>query len=555
MVTLVRARLGHAAALLLLVVAAACGRDRATAAAGDVGGTLVIASPGDPDILLPPLVSSLQAAQITAQVFDRLAEIDSSLNTVGDAGFAPRLAKSWTWAPDSLSIRFALDPRARWHDGQPVRAADVKYSYEAYADPATGSPVTELLQNVASVETPDSLTAVVRFKTRRPEQFFDFVYNVYILPSHLLADTKHADLRNAPFARQPVGTGRFRFVRWEPNQRVELVADTANWRGRPKLDRVIWSFAPDPAAATAKLLAGEADVWEMLRGEALDKVAQSPTLRAMPYASLDVGYLLFNVRGGLFADRALRRALAASIDRDALVRSALDTLAYVASGPAPRALGGATTPTGHALDLAAASRTLDSLGWRMGSDSVRAKGGRPLAFSLLVPTTSAVRQRLAVLMQAQLKQVGVRMTIEQLEPGALMQRVNARQFDAMLHAWHADPSPSTIRQTWGSAAANAPGSANLAGYASRTFDALVDSASAAFDPKAEHALYARAYDVLTDDAPAVWLYELRNFAGVHRRLHPVGVRADAWWADLADWTIPASERISRDRIGLRTAAK
>jgi peptide/nickel transport system substrate-binding protein len=554
MVTLVRARLGRAAALLLLA-AAACGRDRATAAAGDVGGTLVIASPGDADILLPPLVASLQGAQITAQIFDRLAEIDSSLNTVGDAGFAPRLAKSWTWAPDSLSIRFALDPRARWHDGQPVRAADVKYSYEAYADPATGSPMAELLQNVASVDAPDSLTAVVHFKERRPEQFFDFVYNVYILPSHLLAGTKHADLRNAPFARQPVGTGRFRFVRWEPNQRVELVADTANWRGRPKLDRVIWSFAPDPAAATAKLLAGEADVWEMLRGDALDKVAQSPTLRAMPYASLDVGYLLFNVRSRLFADRALRRALAASIDRDALVRSALDTLAYVASGPAPRALGGSTKPAGRAFDLAAAARTLDSLGWKMGPDSVRARNGRPLTFSLTVPTTSQTRIRLAVLLQAQLKQVGAKVTIDQLEPNAMMQRVMSHEFDALLHAWHADPSPSTIRQAWGAAAASAQGSANWAGYASRTFDALVDSASSAFDPATERTLYARAYDVLTDDAPAVWLYELRNFAGVHRRIRPVGLRADAWWAQLADWSIPASERIARDKIGLRTAAR
>jgi peptide/nickel transport system substrate-binding protein len=396
---------------------------------------------------------------------------------------------------------------------------------------------------------------VVRFKERRPEQFFDFVYNVYVLPEHLLGSTKRADLRNAPFARQPVGTGRFRFVRWEANQRVELVADTANWRGRPKLDRVIWSFAPDPSAATAKLLAGEADVWEMLRGEAIDRVAKTPTLRAMPYASLDVGYLLFNVRGGLFADRALRRALAASIDREALVRSALDTLAYVASGPAPRALGGDTTQARGTFDLAAASRALDSLGWKMGPDSVRARGGRRLAFNLVVPTTSQTRIRLAVLLQAQLKQIGAKVTIDQLEPNAMMQRVSTHQFDAMLHAWHADPSPSTIRQAWGSAAAAAPGSSNWAGYASRAFDRLVDSASAAFDPATERTLYGRAYEVLTDDAPAVWLYELRNFAGVHRRVRPVGVRADAWWAQLADWSIPAGERIARDKIGLRTAER
>jgi peptide/nickel transport system substrate-binding protein len=91
-------RATRAVALLGLALLAACGRDdgRSATAAGDVGGTLVIATPGEVDNLLPPLVASLQGAQISSQLFDRLAEIGDSLNTVGDAGFAPRLATSWT---------------------------------------------------------------------------------------------------------------------------------------------------------------------------------------------------------------------------------------------------------------------------------------------------------------------------------------------------------------------------------------------------------------------------------------------------------------------------
>jgi peptide/nickel transport system substrate-binding protein len=436
-----------------------------------------------------------------------------------------------------------------------VRAADVKFSHELYADPATGSTVTPLLAGVDSVSTPDSLTAVVHFKARSPEQFFDFVYNVYVLPKHLLGTVPRAGLRTAAFARQPVGTGRFRFARWVANDRVELVADTANWRGRPKLDRVIWSYAPDPASATAKLLAGEADVWEMLRGDGLAQVAAAPSLRAMPYPAMDIGFLAFNVTAAPFADRAVRRAIAASLDREALVRSALDTLAHVAAGPAPRALmAGATAPNATSFDRAAAARALDSLGWRAGPDGMRSRGGEPLAFGLLVPTTSATRARLAVLVQEQLKLVGARVTIDAVEPNVFMQRLMSKKYDAVLHAWHADPSPSTVRQSWGAPGANGAGAGNFTGYASAAFDALIDSAASAFDPAAQRALYGRAYAVLTDDAPAVWLYELRNFAGVHRRLRPTGVRADAWWAGLADWSIPAAERIARDRIGLRTAS-
>lgn len=549
----------RACAVIAALVVSACSRERGTsasgAAEGDAGGTLVIATPGDADLLLPPLVASLQGAQVTAQLFEPLADIGDSLNTVGDAGFRPRLARSWRWSPDSLAITFALDPRARFHDGHVLRADDVRFSFDVAVDPKTGSPVAPLLAGIDSVSTPDSLTAVVHYARRAPEQFYQFVYNVLVLPKHLLGDVPRDQLRSAAFGRNPVGSGPFRFVSWRAGERIELIADTANWRGRARLDRVVWSIAPDPAAATARLLAGEADLWESLRGDALTRVAASPTLRAVAYPSMDVGYFGFNVTQPLFADRALRRALAAVLDRDAIVRNALDSAAYVAAGPAPRAIAAApATPPGPQHDSAASVRALDSLGWRVGADGVRTKGGRPLAFSILVPTTSAIRRRLAELIQAQLQGVGARVAIEQVEPNVFVQRLATHRYDAMLNAWHADPSPAGIRQSWGSAAPGAEASSNFTGYASRSFDALLDSAAAATAPQAGRALYARAYDVLSDDAPAVWLYEARNFAGLHRRVHPAALRADAWWAHLADWTIPANERIARDRVGLRAAA-
>lgn len=530
-------------------LAVACSREQApaTGAKGAIGGTLVIATPGDADLLLPPLVASLQGAQVSSQLFEPLAEIGDSLNTIGDAGFTPRLATSWRWAPDSLSIAFSLDPRAHFHDGHPLRAADVRFSYELAVDPKTGAVTAPLLAGIDSVSTPDSLTAVVHYARRTPEQFYSFVYNVLVLPKHLLESVSRDQLRSAAFSRAPVGSGPFRFASWKAGERIEIVADTANWRGRAKLDRIVWSIAPDPNSATAKLLAGEADMWEMLRGDGLTRVAATPALHAVPYPSMDIGYLGFNVTRAPFSDRELRRALAETLDRDALVKSALDTIAYVAAGPSPRAIASApATPRGPQFDSAAAARTLDSLGWKTGAADIRAKGGRPLAFSILVPTTSAIRNQLAVLAQQQLQRIGARVTIEQVEPNVFMQRLARHDYGVMINAWHADPSPAGIRQSWSSAA----GGGNFTGYASRAFDATIDSAAGTFAPAAAQTLYTRAYDLVSDDAPAVWLYEARNFAGMHKRIHPVGMRADAWWAHLAEWTIPASERIARDRIGL-----
>jgi peptide/nickel transport system substrate-binding protein len=103
-----------------------------SACSGDkhVGGTIVISSAADADVLFPPLTLTLMGKQVSDQVFDNLADIGPALNTVGDAGFTPRLADRWQWAPDSQSVAFHLKPRARWHDGGPVGAEDVRYTFQ-----------------------------------------------------------------------------------------------------------------------------------------------------------------------------------------------------------------------------------------------------------------------------------------------------------------------------------------------------------------------------------------------------------------------------------------
>src|ERR1041385_6970890 len=110
------------AVALLTVLACDNGQAGRPSAADDAetGGTIVISVAGDPDVLFPPLLMSSSARQVSELVYDHLADLGSSLNTNGDAGFQPRLAKSWSWSPDSLRITFHLDPRARWHDGLPV---------------------------------------------------------------------------------------------------------------------------------------------------------------------------------------------------------------------------------------------------------------------------------------------------------------------------------------------------------------------------------------------------------------------------------------------------
>lgn len=553
-----------AAVLLVILTLGACGRPDSSAGTGgddrsSPGGTLVVATPADVDFLLPQLYTGIQGRQLTDLLFDRLAEIGDSLNTVGDAGFAPRLASAWRWAPDSLSIAFQVDPRARWHDGVPIRAADVAFSYRLYADPAVGSAIAPLLAGIDSVTATDSLTAVVWYKRRSPQQFFDAVYQLVIIPEHVYGGIRPADLRASPVVRQPVGSGRFRFARWVPGSTLELVSDTANWRGRALLDRVVFSIAPDFASAPLKLFAGEADFFEMLRAQDVTELAKHPDLKLVPYPSLAYGSLTFNLRDPkrpgrahpVLGDRAVRRALSMAVDRQAIVRNVFDSLAYVARGPFVRATGGGIQVTELPFDRDGARRLLDSLGWTArGGDGVRMREGRMLAFTMLAPTSSAVRQRMAVLLQQQLSEIGAKVDIESVEFNAFLEKQRRRTFDAIFATWNVDPTPGSIRQTWSSAGIRSDEGSNFGSYSNPVFDALVDSGAAQMKPDAARGYFQRAYQTILDDAPAIWLYEPRFFAGAQKRLRLTGLRADGWWVKLPDWYIPAGERTARDSLGL-----
>jgi len=506
----------------LLVGAAACTGDAKVARPAGSGGTLVVATAGDADNLFPPLTLTSQGRQVVDQIFDYLADIGPALNTIGDGGFTPRLADSWTWAPDSSWIAFHINPRARWHDGQPVRASDVRFTFRLLTDSALASPVAATLKGIDSVTVRDSLTAVVWYAQRAPEQFFNFVYNVAILPEHLLRGIPVTSLASSRFARHPVGSGRFRFGRWDGGSRIEIVSDSNNYRGRARLDRVVWLVSPDMQAATTRLLAGEADFLEVVRGPAVAQVVASPRVRLLTSPSLDYGFLGFNVRRAPFNDRNVRRALSMAVDRSAMARNIFDTLAVAGLGPVTRALPVSRGAVALPYDSAGAAKILAAHG--------------PISFRLLVPTSSAVRMKYATLLQEQYRRFGVKVTIEPMEVNAFVQRLTKSDFDAVLNAWHSDPSPAAVTQAWGTAGAP-PEGANFVGYSSTSFDALVDSGARSFDAARASGYYAQAYRVIDGDAPAVWLYEARNASGVSRRVHVAGSRADAWWSDLADWTV------------------
>jgi peptide/nickel transport system substrate-binding protein len=542
--------------LIPLMTLAACGRSKdvsPAAAADSPGGTLVVATGGAPDNLMPPITIQTAGQQVEDLVFQHLATVGVALNTVGDAGFAPDLATSWDWAKDSLSIAFHLDPKARWHDGARVTAADVAFTFALYTDPKTGSPAAAQLVNIDSVSVRDSLTAVFWFKKRTPDQFFSATMQMQILPAHLLRALDHATLASAPIASQPVGSGPFRLVRWETGKSVELVADTSGGRRRARLDRVIFTQAPDPLTAFTRVSTGEADLYEAVRPDKVAEVTKNPQLRMLIEPALTYTFLVMNLLDPatgkphpVFGDRAVRRALTMATDRRSIVANIYDSLAVPARGPFTSAQASADTslkPLPYSVD--SANKLLDAAGWVRGADSLRRKNGKVLGFAIAVPSSSVARMRAAVLFQEQFRRVGADVKIESSDNSAFGARMFGRKFDATIGTWAQDAGASNARDAWTTAAA-APGLNNVGAYRSPAFDAELDSALTVMSATQSHTHFAHAWKIITDDAPAIWLAEPRLAMVVNSRFVTTGMRADSWWAGLAKWYIPADKRIARD---------
>jgi peptide/nickel transport system substrate-binding protein len=543
---------------LAFVVAtlAVAGCQRSAGCTGAYCGTLVFAAVGEPDILLPPSTQQVVARDIEEQLFLKLADIGLTTNTIGDEDFQPLLAERWEW-DGPLTLVFHLDARARWQDGQPVTASDVAFTFDAYTDSAVASPYRANLRRVASVKARDPQTAVFRFRERYPEMFYDAVYHMRVLPAHLLRGVPRDQWKTAPFGRQPVGDGPYRFVAWHAGQTIELVADSTFFLGRPAIRRLIWRFSPDLQVAATQVAADQADGREALyTPENIARVRAAPQVTLYPYRGNAYGYLGFNLAANgdttqphpIFGDREVRRALTMAVDRARLIKSVFGDFAKVPPGPMSQ-LWWIWDPEVRQLpyDTVQARRLLAARGWRdSDGDGIRDRAGERLAFHILVPSTSQTRKQYAQLLQEQFRAVGAQVEIDEVEQSVQSERAAAGKFDAILQAWNNDPSPSSgVPQVWSHAGFRG---SNFLRYDSPVFDTLVSRATRAATPKQARPLWRAAVETINADAPAIFLFAPDNVAVFHSRVVDVRLRPDSWAALLRTWRIPPDRLIDRDRV-------
>jgi peptide/nickel transport system substrate-binding protein len=513
---------------------------------GEHRGSIVIVTGQQATLPIPTLMEGAAAnvsnIELADQLFLRLAGLGPTLVTAGDRGFVPLLARSWT-RRDSLTLAFDLDPRARWQDGMPVTARDVVFTIERARHPGIAPRLLNLLRHITSVTAEGDRRVVFRYSHSYPEQLYDATFHVAPLPAHLLDTIPPESVVRSTFVTNPVGSGPYRLARNVPGQFVELAANERFFLGKPRIERVIIRIAADPDARLNLLLSGQADAMDYAVPplENLRRITADSTLRVVSVPSPAVGFLLFNQRNQqnpsephpILSDIRVRRALTLGLDRHLVIRAVYGPYAEVPYGPVSPILWirqHSPKPARH--NPTEARRLLAAAGWRdSNGDGTLDREGRPLALSLSLPNTSAVRRQLALLVQEQLRQLGVRLELQQLDFPVWAERRNAGRFDIDFSATVQDPSPSGLTQGWSCA-----GGTNVAKYCNPKVDSLLDSAVLGRGGQDPAQAWSAVLRQIEADAPATFLYAPSYVYAVKRRFSNVTITPASSWQLLRLWS-------------------
>jgi peptide/nickel transport system substrate-binding protein len=489
--------------------------------------------------------NTLANQDVADQLFLRLVGIGPGMVTAGDQGFVPLLARSWT-RRDSVTLAFDLDPRARWHDGAPVTSRDVVFTMRRARDSTIAPRLANVTRRIASVEAEGDHRVVFRFRQVYAEQLYDASFHTAILPAHLLERLPATTESWAPFVARPVGSGPYRWVRRQEGEFIELAAKEDFFLGAPAIKRVIVRVAVNADARINLLLAGDADATENIPPPLtnIERVESAGHLKLVTVPSSNLGFLLFNHRDPshldrphpILADRDVRRALILALDRQLLVSAVLGRYGEVPYGPVSSQLWirhGA--PSAALQDLPTARSLLAGRGWvDRDHDGVRENWrGEPLAVNLTVPASSQQRMQMAVIIQEQLRQVGVRLNLVRLEPAVWTERRAAGDFDIDFSASTQDPSPSGLAFSW-----TCDGPGNAGRYCDRGADSLLFRAMAS--PTADPRLWHEFLRRVEEAAPAAFLYSQIYVFSVDRRFPEVTIRPVSAWSSLWRWPAPRS---------------
>ncbi|HST62185.1 MAG TPA: ABC transporter substrate-binding protein, partial [Longimicrobium sp.] len=396
-------------AIAAIVTAAACGGGGS--GGGDAkggadkgtpvqGGTAAISVLADFQSFNPVTNTHLTSDDVVKHMlFTPLIQYDAKLQPV------PWLAERWELTDTAVTFHLRRD--VKWHDGPPVTANDVKFTFDLAKDPATASLLGSAYMNlVKSATVVDSFTVRFSFESPHAQALDGFWWPP--LPQHLLKGVAAAQLTQHPFNRNPVGSGPFKFVEWRPTQSVTLEANPnfpEALGGRPNLDRVVFRVVPEATTMVRELINGTADMiaYTLLPDQGA-QVQNQQGAELRHYPSREFTFFAWNNEKPPFNDAQVRRAMTLGINRQQIIDALLKGFGRPAVGMIPEWSPLYTAMDPLPYDVNQAKQLLAAAGYADSNrDGIVEKGGQPLRVDLTINSSNRLHADIAQVVQQQLK--------------------------------------------------------------------------------------------------------------------------------------------------------
>jgi len=448
------------------------------AAPGAGSGTLVIGKAQEAVGFDPAVVTASSS-------FDLIAVLYDSLVTFDDNGKPqPSLAESWTM-PDDLTYIFKLRQGVTFHNGQPLTAADVKFTFDRIKDPATASPWASQFEPVASIEATDAST--VTFKMNKP--YGPFLATLSASLASILPKTKTP----IDFQTTAVGTGPFMWGTYTKDTETVLNAYPKYWEsGLPRLASLDYKILPEDSSRLAAVRTGEIQLTTLIDPISVEAAAKSDGVQTLTQDTTDYYLLGLNCAKAPFDNPKVRQALSLAIDRQAIIDAVFFGQGKV-SGPIVPTLGDWAQP-------------LDKVpNYTVDTDQAKAllaeAGQSNLSFKIVVGSLTADFQNIALVIQDQLKKIGVTADLDQVEWGTFIERWKAHDFESFVSYNGSGNDPDrALYPTF-----HTSGSTNVFSFTDPAVDKLLDEGRATADAEARKATYQKIETAIAEQAPVIFI--------------------------------------------------
>jgi len=429
---------------------------------------------------------------------------------------------------DGLTITYHLRKDAKWSDGVPFTGDDVVFSFKAVLNPANNVVSRTGFDLIGKMDQPDKYTVVLHMK----KPYSPFVETFFstagaepsLLPKHLLA--QYPNLNNVAYNAKPVGIGPFKVQEWKRAQNVTLVANPLYFRGKPKLDKIVYEIITENNTVLTQLQAKSMDLWYQAPQNFIDQLKALTPFNTEARPSYYFRHIDFNTTSPKLKELAVRQALKYATDRKQILDTVYHGIGNLQDQPAPK-----TSPYWdpniplQAFDLNKAKQLLDQAGWKPGPDGVREKNGVRLDLDFATASGTNINDQMIEQLRSTWKQIGVSVTVHHYQNNLLFAPYQdggilyTGKFDVSYFAWGQDAlgDPSPIY----SCKSIPPNGQNILHWCNKKAEAAMNEFFTHFDQAQRNKDAAVVYEELNKDVPtivlmgteALWSYnkDMKNF--------------------------------------------